>query len=113
MDQSEIFTHHGHTFVVEAEDWPSEDAANAAVIDLQSWAMQLGPEEAAALHRALETERDALIQETAYDRNAPPLPAVREAQRHAIRAGLQGRSAGSLQPVVSLEAYQGDDETTD
>jgi hypothetical protein len=104
MDQSEVFTHHNHQFVIEADGWPSEEAA--AVIDLQSWALQLGPEAAAALHKALEREREALIHEMPYDRNAPPWPAVREAQRHAIRAGLQGQSAGALEPVISIEAYQ-------
>ena len=106
MDQSEIFTHHGQAFVIEATGWPSEEAASAAVIDLQSWALQLGPEEAAALHDALEKEREALVHEMIYDRNAPPLPAVRDAQRHAVRAGLLGRPPGPAEPTVSIEAYQ-------
>ena len=105
MDHSETFTHHGRTFVIEAEDWPSEEAASAAIIDLQSWALQLGPQETASLHDALEKEREALVHESRYDRNAPPLPAVREAQRHAIRAGLEGRRAGEQQPAVTIEAY--------
>jgi hypothetical protein len=106
MDQSETFTHHGLAFVIEAAGWPSEDGANAALIDLQSWALQLSPEETAALYGALEQEREALVHEIPYDRNADPLPAVRDAQRRAVRAGLQGRSAGWLEPTVSIEAGQ-------
>ena len=106
MEQAQTFTHHGRTFVIEAAGWPSEEAASAAMIDLQSWALQLAPAETAALHDALEKEREALIQELPYERNATPLPAVREAQRRAVRAGLQGHSAGELWPTVTIEAYQ-------
>lgn len=106
MDHGESFTHHGQAFVIEAEAWPSEESASAAVIDLQTWVMQQGETETAALHHALEQEREALIQEIPYNRDAPPLPAVREAQRQAVRAGLQGRRADGLLPTLSLEAYQ-------
>lgn len=106
MDKFETFTHHGQAFVIEAEAWPSEESASAAVIDLQTWVMQLAKDEAAALHDALEQEREALIQEIPYNRDAPPLPAVREAQRQAVRADLQGRRADGLLPTLSLEAWQ-------
>ena len=106
MDRSETFTHHGQTFVIEADGWPSDDSAGAALIDLQLWAMQLGPEETAALHATLICEREALIHEQPYERNAEPLPAVRAAQRHAVRTGLQGRGADGSLPTVTIEAYQ-------
>jgi hypothetical protein len=106
MDRSETFTHHGHAFAIEADGWPSDEAGSAAIIDLQSWALQFDPEETAALHAALEREREALIQEAAYERNAEPLPAVRAAQRHAVRAGLQGRHISGMLPTVTIEAFQ-------
>jgi hypothetical protein len=106
MDQFQTFTHHGRTFVIEAEGWPAEEAASAAIIDLATWAMQLDPIETATLYAALEQEREALIQEISYNRNAPPLPAVRAAQLHAVRSGMQGYSPGGLLPTLSLEAYQ-------
>jgi hypothetical protein len=106
MDQSQTFTHHGRAFAIEAAGWPSEDAATAALIELQSWALQLGPEETAALHDALEQEREALVHEIPYDRNTGPLPAVRAAQRRGVRAGLQGQSPGDTQPTVSIDAWQ-------
>ena len=43
MFQQQSFTHHGHSFTIEAENWLTEEAACAAIIDLQIWAMHLGP----------------------------------------------------------------------
>jgi hypothetical protein len=106
MDRSETFTHHGHAFVIEADGWPAEENQEAAILDLQLWAMQLGVAETAALHAALEMEREALVQEMTYERNAPPLPAVRMAQRHAVRTGLQGRRIDGMLPTVTIEVYQ-------
>ena len=42
-----------------------------------------------------------------YNRDADPLPAVRMAKRQAVRAGLQGKPAGSgAVPTVTIEAWQ-------
>ena len=101
-----VFTHHGRTFLIEADGWPDNEGAGAALIDLQLWALQLGPEETAGLHGALEQEREALVHETFHDRDAAPLPAVRDAQRRAVQTGLQGQRAGELQPTVTIEAWQ-------
>jgi hypothetical protein len=68
--------------------------------------MQFDQDETARLHRALEREREALVTEAPYDRDAPPLPSMREAQRQALRTGLQGRSHEGEWPTVSIEAYQ-------
>jgi hypothetical protein len=106
MFQRQDFTHHGRTFTIEADDWPTEDAACAAIIDLQIWTLRLGPEEAADLHVALRQEAEALVHDAVYDRDTAPLPAVRDAQRHAIYAGLQGQKAHGLQPTVVIEAGQ-------
>jgi hypothetical protein len=106
MDRSETFTHHGQAFVIEADGWPSEEAASAAVIDLQLWTMQFDPPATAALHAALTCEREALVHEQPYERNAELLPAVRAAQRHAVRTGPQGRAVDGLLPTVTIEAYQ-------
>lgn len=93
MQQFETFTHYGQAFTIEAEAWPSEDAAAAAMIELQSWVLQLDHVAAEVLHSALEQEREALIEERPYSGESSPLRAVREAQRRAVRAGLQGKSA--------------------
>ena len=106
MFQQQHFTHHGRTFTIEADGWPDEESATAAMIDLQTWALQLDSEKTAALHVALDAEREALIHETPYDRGLAPLPAVRDAQRRAVQTGLHGRGPGQLQPTVSIEAFQ-------
>ena len=100
------FTHHGHSFTIEADNWPDEESAGAAIIDLQLWTLRHDAEQTAALHGALEQEREALIAETPYDRDAAPLPAVRDAQRHAMQSGLRGQCPGVGQPTVTLEAGQ-------
>ncbi len=104
MFQQQRFIHHGLSFTIEAENWPNREAADTAITDLQSWALRLGPEETAALHGALRQETEALVHDAAYDRNGPPLPAVRDAQRRAIQAGLQGQKAIGIQPIVSIDA---------
>lgn len=48
--QQQSFTHHGQHFTIEAEGWPNEEAACAAIIDLQIWVLHLEPEETAGLH---------------------------------------------------------------
>ena len=69
--------------------------------------MRFGEAETAALHAALEREREALVSDAPYDRDADPLPAVRVAQRQAVRAGLHGKPAGSgAVPTVTIEAAQ-------
>lgn len=104
MFQQQSFTHHGHAFTIESEDWPNEEAACAAVIDLQMWAMRFNAEETAGLHGALRRETEALVHDAAYDRDAAPLPSVRAAQRHAISAVLRGQGAIDRQPILSIEA---------
>jgi hypothetical protein len=100
------FTHHGQSFTIEADGWPDEESASAAIIDLQLWTMQHSADETAALHGALEQEREALVTETPYDLDAAPLPAVRDAQRRATQSGLQGRSHEGERPTVTLEPWQ-------
>ena len=104
MFQQQTFTHHGRLFTIEADNWPSEEAADTAIIDLQSWTLRLEPIETAALHGALRQETEALVHDAVYDRNIAPLAAVRDAQRRAIQTGLHGQEFTGLQPTVSLEA---------
>ncbi len=106
MFQQQTFIHHGHSFTIEADGWPDEESAGAAIIDLQLWTMRHDAGETAALRSALEQEREALVSETPYDRDAAPLPAVRDAQRRATQSGLQGRSPEGDRPTVTLEAWQ-------
>jgi hypothetical protein len=51
-------------------------------------------------------EREALVYDASYDRGCRSLPAVRAAQRHAVRAGLQGKPADATMPTVTIEAGQ-------
>jgi hypothetical protein len=104
MFQRQDFTHHGRSFTIEADDWPTDEAACAAIIDLQIWTLRLGPEETAGLHTGLRQETEALLHDAVYDRDAAPLPAVRHAQRLAIHAGLQGQKTNGLQPTVTIDA---------
>jgi hypothetical protein len=106
MFQEQIFTHHGRAFVIQADDWPDADSSGAATIDLQSWVIGLDQAQTAGLHRALQQETEALVHEMPYDRDEPPLPAVRAAQRRALMTGLQGRSTEGTQPTITVEAYQ-------
>jgi hypothetical protein len=105
-DAAHTFTHHGHSFVIEADGWPDEESAYAAIIDLQLWTIRHDAGETATLRGALEQEREALVSETPYDRDAAPLPAVRDAQRRATQSGLQGRSHEGERPTVTLEPWQ-------
>ena len=105
MFKADRFTHHGKSFVIETENWPDAESEAAAVIALQSWAMAFGSEETILLHRELRREAEALVHDAAYDRTAKPLQAVRDAQRLAIRAGMQGQP-GTIdrQPTATIEA---------
>ena len=104
MFKEQTFTHHGRSFTIEADGWPTEEAACAAIIDLQIWTLRLGPEETSGLHGALRQETEALVHDAAYDCAAAPLLAVRDAQRHAIHAGLQGQKNNGLQPTITIDA---------
>ncbi len=72
FQQKHSFTHHGWTFIIEADDWPGETKAAAAVIDLQIWAMGLDPIQTAALHDALSDESEALVHGIDYDPQQEP-----------------------------------------
>ena len=104
MFQQQSFSHHGYAFTIEAEGWPNDEAAYAAIIELEMWALRLDPDETDRLHKALRRETEALVHDAAYDRDSPPLPAVRDAQRSAMQAGLHGEESSSRQPTVSIEA---------
>jgi hypothetical protein len=104
--QRHHFMHHGHAFTIEAEGWPTEDAACAAIIDLQIWAMQFSQHQTAELHRALRQETEALLYETSFDPDTAPLPEVRDAQRRAVTAALQGMTGTVIEPTVTIEAQQ-------
>ena len=106
MYQEQIFTHHGWAFVIQADDWPDADSIAAATFDLLTWVLGLDQVQTAALHRALQQEREALVHEMPYGSDEPPLAAVRAAQRSAVKTGLQGRRLDGVEPTVSLEAYQ-------
>ena len=100
------FHHHGHAFTIEADGWPDEESASAAIIDLHLWTIRHSQDETAALRGALEQEREALVTETPYDLDAAPLPAVRDAQRLAAQSGLRVQRPGDELPTVTLEASQ-------
>ena len=107
VQQQHSFTHHGWTFTIEADGWPGELKAAAAIIDLQLWAMSLDPIQTASLHDALTDEREAMVYGIEYDQEQEPLPAVREAQRRAVQSGLAGTKPEPGQPpTVTIEAYQ-------
>jgi len=69
-----VFTHHGLTFIIEADDWLEEEAANAAIIGLHIWALQLGAEETAGLHSAPEQQREAVVREISMTTTLRPFP---------------------------------------
>ena len=104
--QHQSFTHHGHAFTIEAEGWPDEDSAAAAMIELQIWALHLAADETAAMHSALRQETEALVYDAPFDHDADPLPAVRAAQRAAIKTGLHGQDIAGDRPTLTIEAGQ-------
>ena len=104
--QTHSFVHHGRSFTIEAEGWPSDETAAAAIVDLQSWTLRLDAGDTAALHDVLSREREALVYGLDYDRQEKPLPAVRDAQRHAVRSGLGAERPDGNNPTVTLEASQ-------
>jgi hypothetical protein len=68
--------------------------------------MQLDPTGTAELHGALRQESEALVHDIPYERNTALLIAVRDAQRSAVKAGLQGRSHEGEPPTVTIEIFQ-------
>ena len=48
----------------------------------------------------------AAVYETSFDHDTAPLPAVRDAQRRAVKAALAGAQPGAQQPTVTIEAGQ-------
>ena len=101
--QQQRFTHHGLTFYIEAEGWLDENPARAATASLRSWVTQHNSGETTKLFVLLGQERAAIIKEIDFDYQQAPLPAMRAAQRLAVRAAMQGRE-NEEKPLVFLEA---------
>ena len=99
--QQQRFTHHGLTSYIGAESWPDENPARAAMALLRSWVTQHSSGQTTKLFVLLGQERSAIIKEIDFDYQQAPLPAMRAAQRLAVRAAIQG-SENEEGPLVFL-----------
>ena len=103
MFQQHTFTHHGMSFLIEADGWPDENSSRIAIGSLRKWTEKHDATETTRLYVELMRQSEAIVGEKDFDNEKGDLPNVRSAQKDAVTMGLGRRKSPAEKPTVCLQ----------